>query len=395
MRVTQAPSSFRKSVLGIHPEVKLSGNQLQFPDSWSDDAVAKFLIDADAGSKFLESAAFKAYKPSASDIAIVKGLMIDEATDVTKFGFYRIYASDTLVDLQDEKPTKALLEELAMQYKSLNGQPGQSLLINHGINSFAGATFDAEVLPLEGSTDQWVLWIKVYVPDMLLFNANKIVDLVNTRAISKASIQFRPGKVTWKEMGDKVIGILDVDPARKAVAIELSLVYKGAVEASVVSKELGAPKPVIFNRSNMSVFTKTLEFGEGTSRKSFNLKVSGGDNPTVDGLGELESFVKGLVEENGRLKRAELDSKKPMVDAVLSLQKKLKQPEDTESYLYSLGYSQLDDRRKHLEGLDKSANPKSQTTGADAPKPESPEATAAPVAAVSKGFFSDWDLNEE
>lgn len=398
MRVTQSPQFFRKSILAAHSDVKLVGSELQFPDSWDDEAIAKFMIDADASTKTLPSASMKAYKPTSTDIATVKGLMLDDNLDVNKFGFFRIYASDTLVDLQDERATKALLEELALQYKAgvaVNGQPGQSLLINHGINSFAGATFDAEVLPIEGSMDQFALWIKAYVPDMLMFNGNRIVDLVNTRTISKASMQFRPGQVSWKEVGDKYIGILDSSPDKKAVAIELSLVYKGAVEGGHVSKELqGSPKSVIVNRvDNMGFFTKTLEHGEGNNRKSFTVKVNTGENPTVEGLDEVNAEMKSLSAENARLKKAELDSKKPLVDAVLALQKKLKQPEDTENYLQSLDYVALDNRKKHLEALDKTANPKSQTTGADSRQPEQQEEAAAP-AAKSKSFFDDWSLDQ-
>ena len=195
MRVAKSPATFRKSVLANTPEVKFVGNELHFPDDWTDEAIIKFIEDSQR--KAIDEAAFTTYTPSDSDIAIVKTLMIGPDQDVTKFGFYKLHASNTSVDLHDEKLTKALLEELAIQYRAVNGQPGQSVLINHGMNNFAGATFDANVMPMEGSSDQWVLWIKVYVPDRIQFQGNSVLDLINTRTISKASIQFRPGQVSW------------------------------------------------------------------------------------------------------------------------------------------------------------------------------------------------------
>ena len=363
MRVAKSPATFRKSVLANTPEVKFVGNELHFPDDWTDEAIIKFIEDSQR--KAIDEAAFTTYTPSDSDIAIVKTLMIGPDQDVTKFGFYKLHASNTSVDLHDEKLTKALLEELAIQYRAVNGQPGQSVLINHGMNNFAGATFDANVMPMEGSSDQWVLWIKVYVPDRIQFQGNSVLDLINTRTISKASIQFRPGKVSWQEVADKVIGILDVDPNRKSEAIEVSFVYKGAVREAGVQKS-AANQPVIINRSNMLSFTKTFVFGDGTATKSFQLKFTGGDNPTVEGQEPLEAYVKSVLDENARLKKAEADSKKPLVDGVIALQKKLNQPEDQEGYLYSLGYSQLSERQKFLQSQDKTANPKNQATKPDA-----------------------------
>jgi hypothetical protein len=376
--------------------VKHVGSELRFPDEWTDDQILKFYSEADGSDKLHGECHFKSFEPSDSDKAVVQGILKSQGGaqyDVNKFGFYMIYGSDTLVDLMDEKCTKALLQELAKQYVSTDGRPGKSALINHGIDNFAGASFGASVDPKEGAAGHHVLWVKTYVPDMLNFNGNKVIDLINTGVISKASIRFRPGKVSYEDLGDKFVGVLDVSAERKSVALEISWCYHGAVEGTY-TKSYGTEKPVILNRSsNMSFITKTLEFGQGDTRKRFDLKIGTGDNPTVEGLGDIESYVKSLLSENSTLKAAELESKKPMVEGIISLQKKLQQPTDTDSYLYSLKYADLDARMKYLQKIDVAANPKGQATNPDA-RPELASVVKS-IPAPSGSFFDSWDDDKE
>lgn len=375
MRAIKTPKFFRKS-MAAELGIKVKDGHLVFPDKMTDDEIAEIVGRLESEEKLADQFSLKMYTPSEADKAIVSKIVRGQGGktyDLDKFGFFEIIASNTLVDLYRERNTRALLDELAPQYKAQGENPGKTLLINHGINSFAGATFDAAVMPIAGKLDQSELVVRVYVPDFIQFQGNQVLDLVNTGVISKASMGYRPGQWKYEEVGDMVIGILDTDPTgnRKSVALELSLAYQGAVLDSRV-KTPGTPKPAFVNvNSDMSLQSKNFTIGKEKASKAFTIEYGGGDTPTLKGVEELVAHANSLAEEVASLKKAEADNKKPLIEGITALEKKLKYPETPESLLMGLDYKALSDRLKFYEEVDKKANPKGQATDPDGSGKES------------------------
>lgn len=368
-KTTTAPEFIRKALLGAYPEVQHDASKgvLSFPATWDDERIAEVHAELDGSNREI-GVTLKAYTPSEDDKKIVKGLMRSGGNrdyDVNDFGFFEISASDTLVDKYNERNTSSLLEEFAKQAKAKDGGPGRTLLINHNTTSFAGATFDASVSAMPGKVGHYELVIKVYIPTGMKYIGNDILDMVNTGVLSKASIGYRPGDFTYEQIGDRLIGVNDIDRTgrRESILHELSLVYLGAVGNARV-KSASAPKitTTVVTNSNLNMdITKTLTVGEGAGAKNFTVKAAvSGDTISITGLEDLQAYATGLQQNLDRMQAAEKAAKQPTIDKITSLQEKLKHPKDDQGYLLGLSYEALAERLKHLEATDKSLNPKNQ-----------------------------------
>jgi hypothetical protein len=169
------------------------------------------------------------YKPTDDDR--LKVMEITGLEDVSAFGIYRAAVSSTQVDLGRDKFSKAVLDEMAEQYKD-----GRTVVLGHDSMMGVGKTFDAEVAAKSDGESDYELLVKFYVlPDAQAPTGN-LKQLLDARVYDRFSIaaSLKMADVISREDSGDGLPIYTYDPSRIAV-VHLGIVDMG-MNTDAVSK---------------------------------------------------------------------------------------------------------------------------------------------------------------
>lgn len=262
------------------------------------------------------------YNPTDEDR--MKVAEITGSEDVSGYGIYRAAVSSTQVDLGRDKFSKAMLDELAEQYRD-----GRTVVLGHDSSMGVGRTFDAEVIAKEGDGEDYELLVKFYVFPDAQGKTGKVKQLLDAKVYDRFSIaaSLKMSDVISREDAGDGMPIYTYDPTRVAV-VHLGIVDMG-MNTDAVSK------------SNTAGAVTFGEITEMTEKKEivmleYNLKHVGAGKVELSAdavsalLENVEKRMKAQAEKLAKFEAAEDARLKSLRDEWCALRKQIDTEADAE-----------------------------------------------------------------
>ena len=217
-RFINMPKGFRPAP-GLEKLVKFQDGKMLVPEGMEEDKAKEIAARAIGQNRML--AKFASYQASADDRKKVASILGKAEEEVAAYGIYRVLASSSRKDYQDDRLSKAVLERMGQQYAE-----GYTVTLMHSPSIGIGSTFEYEIS--DAGDGQTELFVKFYVsPDAQLPSGNA-VKLLNDgvyRRVSIASLMRMTAYVPAEKDGEQ--GYFWYDEPDTVQVLELAVVHMG------------------------------------------------------------------------------------------------------------------------------------------------------------------------
>ena len=364
MVIFEIPTNIPAKLLNQIPGATIKDGSLRFDCSESE--ARKSIKSALEGHKYVGVIA-KAYNPTDSDMAIVKGLFGDANYDISKLVFKQLDTANTLVDRHGDQFTRSALDELA---RIVNTE-SRSILIHHDGRRVAGRKYRANVVPAtfpNGETGYKLIEYAYVIKDYMMDGNVTLGDKLASGAIRDVSIGFWMTGTRWDDKAG-VRTLYHKPGITKTENRETSFVALGAQLYSYVAKS--ADKFKVKNKKNM----ETVNIPIGTEVKSFTT-----ESDIQKAFAEVSASAKAATAERDVLQKQVDAMKAPLVNNIINLEKSLKVSDAakwSEKALQLLDLTRLTGLSNDLDARHKAANP-GLNDGANPATPENGKKSAGP-----------------
>lgn len=214
--------------------VTVTDQYVIFDETWKESDIMSFreFLGKKELIREIPNTKRKAYQPTEAETQMILDQMIGiESLD--GFGFYEVYAAETLLDRHNEVLTKAFLQILADRYAE-----GRTVVDAHDSTHRTGKTFAAKVVKHPSVEGEYALSVKFYVsPDARMKSGNTAINEINQNIVDRMSVAFSYRDYEYISSDDASNpydhGYVLIDAPKKGKeyyieAYELSLVTMGA-----------------------------------------------------------------------------------------------------------------------------------------------------------------------